>query len=92
MNKYIAYEKSHSTWQQKQLEKLVTAEEALTTLKRVIAKGLIEGKPIRNKYWFATVYAARAVLTGKSSTHFTHISPIKENREIKYMFSYNSIY
>lgn len=92
MNRYIAYEKNHSSWQQKQLDNLVTAEEALFALKKVTAKSLVEGNPICNKYWLTSITAARAVLTGNSSTHFTHISPIKKNREIKYMFSYNPIY
>lgn len=93
MNRYIAYEKSHSSWQQKQLDKLITAEEALTSLKKVTAKSLVEGKPMKNKYWLTNINAARAVLTGNSNTDFNHISPIKtESREIKYMFSYNSVY
>jgi nickel-dependent lactate racemase len=92
MNRYIAYTKEHSSWQQLQLSTLITAEEALITLKEATMKDVKEGKYGGNKYWLTGIAAARAVLTGHSSTQFTHISPIKENREIKYMFSYNSIY
>lgn len=77
MNRYIAYIKKNECWKESKLQELMSREEAIAA--------------IQGKYWLTGISAARAVLQG-SSTKFTHISPIRENREIKYMFSNKPIY
>lgn len=79
MNRYVAYSKIINTWNQQQVNKIISREEALAA--------------IQGKYWLAGINAARAVLLGKSHTHFSYISPVREeNRGIRYLFSTNPVY
>lgn len=82
MNRHIRYTKTTRAWSEDKVDKLVNKEEAVAILTNK-----------KSRYWITGIHAARAVLTGKSNTHFIHISPVKDQkRDFLFVFSTESIY